>query len=1015
MSIIKKYFDYQTKFEQKYGQKKTIVLMQVGSFYEAYSTNNYGYNLHELSELLNLICTRRDKSIKEISLKNPEMLGFPSISLSKYLKILINNNYTVIVVDQVTPPPNPKRKVTGVYSAGTYIEEQNSPDSNNIISIYIQEEKQLDGQQLLAIGLSTIDLTTGKNIVHETYSISDDDKYALDETSRFIKMHSPKEIIITVNSLENYEKKVVSYLEIENFKYLYNDNLNKNYKKLSYQVEFLSKIFPNTGMLNVLEYLDLEKKNYGVISYMLLLDFAYNHNENILNNIYKPKSFLNNKHLILGNNAIMQLNILKNDTLEVNNKKYQCLFDVINYTSTALGRRFLKNELLNPLVSTKKLKKRYDNIEELIKNDRYLKIEEFLKNIIDIERLHRKISLNILHPMEFYNLHYSYFNIKLLFKYLKLNLYHLLPKEKYITQFNNFCNDYEQIFEIDEMNKYFINDITGSFFKKNIYPEIDSVQNEIELCLNFMDYTKNALEKLIDGKIYLKSNDRDGYYFSLTKNRAKYLKTILNKQEYVSINHNQKIKSNLFIFKELTKGNTKIFLPEMNKKSETVILLKDKMKNIIKEKYVENLTIFYKKYELLFKQLVNFICTIDFLKSGAKSAVMYNYCKPEINKKDKSYIKCTNLRHPIVERIQQDTEYVPNDITIGIDNQDGILLYGLNSSGKTVLMKAVGLSIILAQCGYYVPCKNYIYSPYNSLFARITGNDNIFKGLSSFALEMIELKAILKRTGQNTLVIGDEICRGTEQTSGNSIVAATIIKLANTQSSFIFASHLHDIPQMKQIKQLQNVKCYHLKVDYDKDTDNLIFNRKLNKGSGPNVYGLTVAKYLIHDNDFIKLAENIKKELVNSPNQILIDKNSPYNKDLYVHECAVCSFKNNLDTHHINFQKDCINGFVYNKEYIEKNAKCNLIILCKKCHTSVHQGKINIKGYKDTSNGKKLIYSYVDNIKKVKKYDDSTITIVKKLKNKNITQKNAKQILNNNHDIKISTSTISKIWNDVYI
>ena len=1080
MSIIKQYFDYQFKFEDKYGENKTIVLMQVGSFHEAYSTEDRGYNLHELSDLLNLICTRRDKSIKEISMKNPEMLGFPSVALPKYLKTLVDNGYTVIIIDQVTPPPHPKRKVTGVYSSGTYIQEQHSPDSNNIVSIYLEEEKQMDGSFLLAVGLSCIDLSTGRNYIHETYSVKDDDKLALDEAARFIKMYSPKEILVHSTGLQKMNKnKLMMYLEIDDVKVLYNEEVRKSFKKLSFQQEFLSKAFPDTGMLSVLEFLDLEKKSYATISYMILLDFAYNHNKNIINNIYKPKSFENSRHLILGNNAILQLNILKNDSLETKNKRYQCLFDVVNQTSTAIGRRYLKEILLSPIVCPKMLQKRYDLIESMMEEKKFAEIEELLKGIMDIERLQRKLSLKMLHPTEFYSLHHSYQAIRQLIKYVKSKnkLNCLLPNEKDMERFYKFNLEYKNVFNLEEMNKYLINDITGSFLEEGYCVEIDEIQEEIDDCLTFMEKLRHVLEQFVKdnhikkklskpdaNKVHLNSNDRDGHYLSLTKLRAQSLKKELAKVKYLQVGKNKIPVKNLK-FKELAKGNTKIFLDEMNTKSEKVTILKEKMRNMVKDEYVKLLEKFFEDYGDLFKVFSDFVGEVDFLKSGAKTAMAFNYCKPKIKLcKDKGFIRCKNLRHPIVERIQPDTEYVPNDVTLGtniennnlengkgiekglIDSEssdessdnfsseklDGMLLYGLNSSGKTVLMKAVGLSLVLAQSGLFVPGKEYEFSPYNSLFARITGNDNIFKGLSSFALEMTELRAILKRAGKKTLVIGDEICRGTEQTSGNSIVAATIIKLSKTESSFIFASHLHDIPRMQKIKDLANVKPFHLKVHYDSETDSLIFNRKLNPGSGPTVYGLTVAKYLIHDNEFIQLAESIKKEIMNEPDTLVSDKTSSYNVDVYVHECKICKktqeYNGSLDTHHINFQKNCSEGFVKDKEYIGKNFNCNLVVLCKDCHKMVHDGYIKIWGYSDTSNGKMLKYEFIEQTtssdsdsskssdkKGKKKYGKDTISLVNELKSKkNITRSKAKTILSKKYNLSLSVSTIGKIWNNKY-
>jgi DNA mismatch repair protein MutS len=1043
MSIIKQYFDYQLKYESIYGKDKTLVLIQIGSFYEAYATEQSGYNLKEISELLNIVYTQKDKSIKEISLKNPIMVGVPTVAINKYLKILVDDGYTIIIIDQVTPPPNPERKVTGIYSSGTYIEEQNIPDSNNIVSVYIEDEKQMDGSYLYAIGLSSIDLTTGHNYVHESYSKSDDDKLSLDDACKFIKMYMPKEIIITVSSdkdkeqdKEQIKNKLLTYLDIGNNKYIYNNDVKKCFKKISYQNNFLLKIFPDNGMLTVLEYIDMEKKPYAVISYMILLDFAYNHNENIIKNINKPIAFENDKHLILENNAILQLNILKTDSLETRNKKYQCLFDVVNNTSTALGRRLLKDTLVNPLTSKNILEKRYNLIEYLIKDNLYIKVEDFLKGISDIERLQRKLSLKMLHPSEFYNLHTSYINILKIIGLLK-DKKEIIPSSYEQNLFSNLINEYSKIFNLEEINKYHINDITGSFFMEGYCTEIDEMQIEIMDCLSFMENFRLTLEKFMGNKkdkdtIHIQNNDRDGYYLNLTGLRADVLQKELSKVKHIMVGEN-KIKISDIIFKKLVKGNTKIFLQMMNEKSEKIVILKDKMRNIVKNEYINVLEILYEKYKKTFQTITSFIEELDFLKSGAKTAVLYNYCKPIINKKVKgcvdkdkgylgqpegylgqpegylkSYIKAKNMRHPIVERIQQDTEYIPNDITLGYNNNDGMLLYGLNSSGKTVLMKAVGISIILAQSGLYVPCKEFEYNPYNLLFARITGNDNLFKGLSSFALEMVELRAILKRSTMNTLIIGDEICRGTEQTSGNSIVASTIIHLSNKKSSFIFASHLHDIPKMKRIIELNNVKSYHLKVDYDEKTNNLIFNRKLNEGSGPDVYGLTVAKYLIKDLDFIQLAEHIKKEIVNEPEILIADKQSVYNKDVYMNNCKICLSYDDLDTHHINFQKDCENGFVKKKEYIKKNAECNLVVLCKDCHKQVHNGTLMIYGYENTSNGRNLKYEYVE------LDNDKIVEILNKYKNmnKNINAKKAKYKLIEDYGIKISKSKINMIWNN---
>jgi DNA mismatch repair protein MutS len=311
---------------------------------------------------------------------------------------------------------------------------------------------------------------------------------------------------------------------------------------------------------------------------------------------------------------------------------------------------------------------------------------------------------------------------------------------------------------------------------------------------------------------------------------------------------------------------------------------------------------------------------------------------------------------------------------------------------------------------------------------------------------MTELRAILKRTGPKALVIGDEICRGTETISANAIVASTLIKLAKTGSSFIFATHLHEIPKMKRIQDLNNVKSYHLSVEYDKTKDILIFDRQLKHGAGESIYGVTIAKYIIHDKEFIKLAQDIKNEILNIPNNVISDTTSKYNSNIYIDKCNLCGKtinKNNtdttpFDTHHINHQKDCKDGFVINKPYLSKNSEANLIILCKDCHNKVHHDNLQIDGYVNTSKGRMLkvkdklidttneeLYNIDDDIDlsdeeiqrikrhNNKKFNHDQIQHIMKLRN-TTTQRNAKKILKDKYNIKISTTTIKKVWDGKY-
>ena len=201
-------------------------------------------------------------------------------------------------------------------------------------------------RDIVCIGLSIIDLTT-KSIVYQTHSGGDDINLAFDEVYRFIQSHNPKEIIFNVKSSPYSEKKLVSYLEISNRIYHYQENLDKHLEKISYQRSLLEKIFKNTGLLSVHEYLDIEKLQFGSISFIALLQFAYEHNENVINKIEKPEIWQNNKYLILTNDSIRQLNLVDNTNNQNINNKFNSLFGIVNNASTAQGKRLLKERLVN--------------------------------------------------------------------------------------------------------------------------------------------------------------------------------------------------------------------------------------------------------------------------------------------------------------------------------------------------------------------------------------------------------------------------------------------------------------------------------------------------------------------------------------------------------------------------------------------------------------------------------------------------------------------------------------------
>lgn len=972
MSIFQEYLDAHEKYVKKYG-KKTVVLMQVGDFYEMYSTDERGPNLEKIGILLRLKKTQKNKNKPHINEKNPYVCGFNMIALKKFAdKLVFEYEYTVVIMEQ-TGSVNKNtdridRQVTRILSVGTYVDES-IPDSNNIVCIFVSEEEQFSGEILQCFGMTSIDVGVGNCNYSDAYSNSQDKKYAIDECFRFIRTFNPKEIILCHNDDNVNLKNIVKNLNIDE-KSIFIKKIKKEYQDYVYQDAFFNKIYP--GAINN-DSAGMEKNPLSIISFIMLSHFIENHSINIINSLNRPKLWDNKKYLVLCNDAAKQLNIFKNNE----GTRKHCLFNIVNNTTTSIGRRFLMWSLNNPLTDYSSIKKRIEITGELVDNNLYMDIEDKLRNIYDIERILRKMRINKLSLYELDNLIGSCVNAFECVKLLKNNkrLRKIIPPKKDIkllVEFINFCFD---TFIVDDLRTFEwtytnISEISTSFFTDKFDKNISDKNKElvflqkyaVDVVDKLSQYIKNTYANTRNGKIQLKSHKRDGYYLLMTKERCKEFRKNIKDIKEIQISEGNILQTEDLKYDDRMSSGTKIYFKDLSNNSINIEKTYYDLIKMLRTKYTEVINNILNKYEQTIRIFSDFISELDFYKSNAKTAIKNNYFSPIIKKSESSFIDCEQLRHPIVEKINTKKEYVPHNVKIC---EEGWLLFGLNSSGKSTLMKAIGISIIMAQCGMYVPSSKFVFSPYTKLFARISGNDDFYRGLSSFALEMTELKTIIQRNDKHSMIIGDEICRGTENLSANSIVASAIMKLSESNASFIFATHLHKVPQLPHIQKLKNINCYHLSVSYDSETDSLIFDRKIKKGRGEGIYGITVAKYIIDDSNFIEQATEIKNYLMdNKHDQILSNKRSKYNSKLIIDSCKICGKTPGkdeipLDTHHINHQEDCENGTVKVKPYMNKNDLSNLVSLCKKCHTDHHNGLIDIYGYKDTSKGIVLDYKII--------------------------------------------------------
>jgi len=774
------YFKLQKLFEKKYG-KDTVVLIEVGTFFETYEVNNEKENIgkaKEIAELLNIQLTRKNKSILENSQTNLLMAGVPAVSFEKHLsKIISCEKYTIVIIKQVGTPPNVKRVLEAIISPSTNFDFVQNSDENNTTSIIID---QIKGNYLC--GYSAIDVTTGKCYFNEVYGTSEDPTFALDEVFNYMNMHKTNEIIITFANKDIEQNEILQYLELTQTTY----HISTFRPKISYQNSLFKDVFNIQSLLTPIEHLDMERYALASESLAVLIDFIATHDSSICQKLSNPIKLDLSRYIYLGNNALEQLNIL--DTPHQNS-----IIKLINNTSTAMGKRLLKERLSHPIKDTKELKRRYELSNNLY--DYHTPIEGELANIYDIERLTRRIKLNRLHPFELSYLYDSLLSIKSIIEFMENYKFFKSPYSS--EELNLFITQITNTFNLDICSRYMLKDIELNMINSGVNATIDNL---------ILENSTLANQKIIE----------------------------LNKQ----------------VFKEQIR--------------------------FYEEKYANDLL-----------NLSDFIAQIDLTVSNIKTAKKYNYTCPKIveSEVNNNFIELINLRHPIIENNQETGIYVPNDVILGdmnlvdknykdnvivknskydniTDNKiHGVLLYGINSSGKSSLMKSIGISVILAQAGLFVPASSMRFCLFDSLFTRISGADNISKGLSSFAVEMLELKNIFNRANSNSLILGDEISHSTETNSGVSIVASAILKLAKLQSIFVFATHLHQLPQLEELEKLKNIIYLHLSVMYEDAQDKLIFDRKLSFGSGSSIYGLEFAKSLHMDKEFLDIANKIRKKI----------------------------------------------------------------------------------------------------------------------------------------------------------
>ena len=1008
MALIKEYFDLTKKYCNEYGEK-TILLMQVGAFFEVYGildkkTNNIsGSQILEFSRICDLAVVEKNVCVGK---DNVVMAGIKDMILEKNIKKIQEAGFTAVVYAQDENCKNTTRSLAGIFSPGTFFQEESTSLSNNITCIWVDlfENKFLFKGKFVVVGIANIDIYTGKTSIFQFKEPYINNPTTFDELERFISIYNPSEVIFISNLSDKEIDNIINYVDIKcSLIHKINtalqtpdkkDNLStirsKNCEKQTYQREILNKFY-KIDEFDVF-FQNFNENNIACQSFCFLLDFVYQHNPHLVNKIGEPIFENCSDRLILANHSLKQLNVIDDNNYT---GKYSSVSKMLNECLTPMGKRKFLYNFLNPTTNIEYLQREYNITEHLMDNNTkyYTFLKQKLSEIKDISKWERQIFLKKISPKSFCTLYNNILIIRdiydtviqddIITKYLSIY-------ESNINSIRDFCNlllnfidtniDFELAKDLDQTQQFDIN-----FIKKMVDNELDAKTETIKESEDKFESIRLYFSGLIENKEkkgktkstdFVKIHETEKNNFSLvcTNRRCKLLEDALpTSKTFVKLQYNSsynnlvkefdfKICKKDIEFHKQSAANNFIVDDQINNLCKNISHIKVSLKEIITNvfyKFVDKFGTF--KCEI--ESIINFVTLVDIIYSKAFIAKKYNYCKPQIVEADKSFISAKNLRHCLIEHLQTNELYVTNDITIGkaCDGKasetsagvDGILLYGTNAVGKTSFIRSLGISLIMAQSGLFVPCSEFIYMPYTYIFTRILGNDNIFKGLSTFAVEMSELRTILRLADKNSLVLGDELCSGTENTSAVSIFVAGIQKLHQTKSSFIFATHLHEIINYEEITSLESVVLKHMTVVYDKERDLLIYDRKLKDGPGNSMYGLEVCKSLKLPDDFLNAAFNIRMKYHPEEGSMLSLKSSHFNSKKVMNLCEKCNKNVGKEVHHLQHQNEANKNGIINKDgkVFHKNNVANLITLCEDCHNEIHKKNVQHKKVKTIGKG----------------------------------------------------------------
>lgn len=796
--------------EMKEKYNDCILFYRVGDFYEMFFED-----AKEASKALELVLTGKDCGLTE----RAPMCGIPYHAASSYISRLISKGYKVAICEQVEDPKLAKglvkRDVVKVITPGTYIDESASGINLNtyLVSIYENEEN---------IGLALTDISTGEfKVTSFTYFKTT----LFDELSKIM----PKEIIVDNNISSDLENEIhsltnaiITKKDIASFM-VTDDELKNQFTEV------------------VVDGLDLTSKNVSKI----LLKYIFETQKTSLTNINFLEYYNIVNYMTIDGNSRRNLELT--ESIRDKNKKGSLLW-VLDKTATAMGGRALKKYIDEPLIIKKEIENRLDAVEELF-NEVSLNddLRELLKNIYDIERIVGKVaSLNV-NGKDMISLKSSLEKIPEIKKLLK-NF-----KRPLLVDYEKKIDDLKDIKDLLENAIYEEPSMTikeGNIIKDGYNREVDELRQAKSHGKEWIASLEQS-EREITGIKSLKVgyNKIFGYYIEITKSN------------YAQIPEGRYIRKQ-------TLANAERFITSDLKEMEDKILgAQENLINLEYQLFVEIRNKIESQISRL-KQTARIIGNLDCLSTLALVALENDYVKPTLN--DNGLIEIIDGRHAVVEKVIGTGEFVSNDTILNNDDKELLLITGPNMAGKSTYMRQVAIITLLAQIGSFVPAKGANISICDKIFTRIGASDDLAGGKSTFMVEMWEVSNILKNATSNSLVLLDEVGRGTSTYDGLSIAWSVIEYITKTKKlkcKTLFATHYHELTKLEE--EIHGVKNYSVAV---KEIDNnVIFLRKIIEGSADQSYGIEVAKLA-----------GLPDKVINRAKEILqgLEKNYSLNKEI---------------------------------------------------------------------------------------------------------------------------------------